>query len=276
MRGGCGAHTIVVLSESQIGRPFAYNCSGCGKKLEFGQILLKAPDSLSFHVFGDESCADNMVLYGLLLLNENDVEGAENDFVHIIKSAGVPIGSRFHAKEVFNGIARSKSVWSHLSDKEIWAIAKKLLISLKSHRAMFNIGIVDRESYPKKMPSGTGQEILVSPEHLYSLAFQAAFITFDEHGLINPQTSIRLWIDPQKSRIALWGGGKIQVQTLYKYKHIAPEKIEETKPILLDAADLFTYVAGRAVSNQPSTNKQICKELFELCNPNRSDTKWVP
>ncbi len=275
-QGGCGAHTIVIISETQVGKPFTYTCSGCGKTLQYDQLLQREPDRNYFHLFGDESTAQNVVVYGILVLNDNDLVAAENDFSDVIESSGVPRGTRFHAKEVFFSKAREKSAWRHLDDTEIWKVARSLLTCLKSHRPMFCIGVVDQKTYPSKMPSGTGHEIRIIPEHLYSIAFQAAFGAVDSHGLTNLETKIKLWVDPQTTKLNFWGVGKVQIKNFLKYRHINPEKIEGPKPILLDAADLFAYIAGRAVSDYSSPNKKLCEELYELCAPVRADGSWMP
>jgi hypothetical protein len=277
-QGGCGADTIVVISETHIGKPFTYNCSGCSKILQYDQLLLREPDPNPnyFHLFGDESTAHNVVVYGILVLNDNDLVAAENDFSSVIESTGVPRGTRFHAKEVFFGKAREKSVWQHLDDTEVWVVARSLLTCLKAHRPMFCIGVVDQNTYPSKMPSGTGQEIQIIPEHLYGIAFQAAFGVLHSCGLTNSDTKIKLWIDPQTTKLNFWGVGKMQIKHFLKYRHINPEKIEGPKPVLLDAADLFAYIAGRAVSDYSSPNKRVCEELYELCAPKRGDGSWIP
>jgi hypothetical protein len=275
-QAGCGANTIVVISETHIGKPFTYNCSGCGKILQYDHLLLREPDPNYFHLFGDESTAHNVVVYGILVLNDNDLVAAENDFSSVIKSTGVPRGTRFHAKEVFFGKAREKSVWQHLDDTEIWVVARSLLTCLKAHRPMFCIGVADQNTYPSKMSSGTGQEIQVMQEHLYSIAFQAAFGVLDSYGLTNSETKIKLWIDPQTTKLNFWGVGRRQIKHLLKYRHINPEKIEGPKPILLDAADLFAYISGRAVSDYSSPNKKVCEDLYELCAPVRGDGSWIP
>ncbi len=275
-RGGCGAHTIVAISEAQVGKPFAYTCSGCGKTLQYHQLLQREPDPNHFHLFGDESTAQNVVVYGILVLNDNDLVAAENDFSGVIESAGVPRGTRFHAKEVFFGKGKEKSVWQHLDDTEIWVVARSLLTCLKAHRPMFCVGVVDQKTYPSKMPSGTGQEVKIMPEHLYGIAFQAAFGALESHGLTNSETKIKLWVDPQTTKLNFWGVGRIQIKHFLKHRHLNPEKIEGPKPVLLDAADLFAYIAGRAVSDYSSPNKKVCKELYELCAPVRGDGSWIP
>ncbi|MBI4630991.1 MAG: hypothetical protein HY740_04610 [Chloroflexi bacterium] len=274
--GGCGAQSVIQVKKDQIGKPFEFICSGCGKYLKYDRVLPRAADPLSFHLFGDESSAQDIVLYGILALNENDVQEATKDFAHIISLAGMPAGTRFHSKTVFNEIARANTPWQNLSASTMWEIAKDLIVSLKSHRTMFCIGIVDRSSYPNTIPSGKGGTIQVTPEHLYVMAYQAAIATIDNRGLINPQTKLKLWIDPQKTVLDFWGIGRAKIERLLRYKDIEPETINGEKPLLLDAVDLFTYIAGRALSKIASPHKQICEELNKLCDPARGDAGWIP
>ncbi|MBI4631479.1 MAG: hypothetical protein HY740_07170 [Chloroflexi bacterium] len=274
--GGCGAQTVIQVKKDQIGKPFEFTCSGCGKYLKFDRILSRSPDPLTFHLFGDESSKQNIVLYGILVLNENDVHQAAKDFAHIISLAGMPVGTRFHSKNIFNEIARANTPWQNLSAATVWGIAKDLIVSLKSHRTMFCIGVVDRSSYPTTLPSGKGRLIQITPEHLYVMAHQAALHTIDNCGLVNPQVKLKLWIDPQKSVMDFWGVGRAKIERLLRYKDIKPETISGEKPLLLDAADLFTYVAGHALSKTESPNKHSCEELYKLCDPIRGDAGWIP
>ncbi len=274
--GGCGAHTIIYISLSQLDQPFSYTCFGCGKQLSFVKVLSNPPPSNIFHLFGDESAREDIVLYGLLIFNDNDVIKAGEAFEEFIFDLGLPHKTRFHSKELFNGKAREKTVWKRFSEYEILQIAKQIILMLKIHRPMYCVGIVDRHTFPKSMPSGNSHEIKILPEHLYSLAFQAAIGVIRDFGLLNTDRKLKLWADTQKTKLDYWGAGRISTNQLYKYENITPEKIVGAKPILLDAVDLFTYVVGRVKSSQALKNQDIYKDMCEFINPHVGIGNWIP
>ena len=82
-------------------------------KIELPRILSVGKNG--FHFFGDESSSGDLVSYGILILNDSDVLRTENNWTAILEEkAGLPAGTRFHAKDVFNPVARQKTVCQYL------------------------------------------------------------------------------------------------------------------------------------------------------------------
>jgi hypothetical protein len=270
---GCTAKTVVVAQDSELkDASLVYTCRGCLRRVKSTEMTITNLEPLIFHLFGDESTAEDIVVFGIVLFHVNDVEAAEKAFAGILKESGVPDGTRFHCREIFSGDARKKSPWSHLSEFDVFQLVGELIECLKKHRSAFYVGVVDRATYPEYLPSEFGRNIKVLPEHLYALAFAAAMGAVSCQGF----TNIRLWIDRQKSKVDYWGMGKMQVRRLLRWNNLDPEPLQEPKPILLDAADLVAYVSGRALSRRPARYKWFFDNSYASLSPSVADGWWNP
>ncbi|MBK8035496.1 MAG: hypothetical protein IPK17_39545 [Chloroflexi bacterium] len=245
--------------------------------MTFSQILLREPDPLVFHLFGDESIGRGVVVYGIIVFNLSDVNAAAEDFRNLISSYGLPPETRFHCREVFAGDARNKTSWRHMSEKQVWEVAEQLLLKLNTHRPQYCLGIVYRDAFPSVLASGSGSKrIDVQEEHLYPLAFAGALQPLVDLELVSPDIESHLWFDPLNKKLEFWGAGALQVQRVFSHNNLIIEKVDDGKPLLLDAADIFSYVAGRAVSREDSRHKAKCQELLGLCHPRIGIGSWIP
>lgn len=279
IQGGCGKRTIIARHVSQLQARVPYTCAGCGDFISSEELDFPEVGPSGFRLYGDESTAKDIAVYGLLLFSIADVKAAETNSADIMRVKGLPPGTRFHCREIFSGDARSKTAWRDFTESQVWEVARQLLIGLKNHRGTFYIGKVDSRTYPALLPSGFGYDVTVLPEHLYVLAFAAAMNAFSESGLtrnIIKELDVTLWTDPQRSRIDFWGIGNVQVQRMMNWYGLKPKKISDRKPLLIDAADIFAYVSARALSSLPSRNKARCEELYQLCHPIEVDAWWGP
>lgn len=163
-------------------------------------------DDDAVDVFGDESTATEMVTYGLVLVRSAELMMATRAVEEVIRRAGLPPGTRFHASQCFSGDARSKTAWAHLGEFEIWDVAEAMLGAATQMGALFSVGIVDTSPFPAEVASWSGHGIKVGPEHFYALAFQAAMKSLAQGGVVRSTRPLTLWLDPQRSKVTFWAG----------------------------------------------------------------------
>jgi len=247
-------------------------------------VRIALPNILSigrngFHFFGDESASGEYVAYGVAVLNDSDIVRTENKWRVILEEkAGLPAGTRFHAKDVFNPIARQKTVWSKFDNNEIWEIVWQLFKILKQGRVMFSIGLVHKNTYPTEMPDDGGKKTKVTQESLYVMGFQGAMMSIDSHGLFSPNINKTFWIDQQQTITKLWGAPRSQVHRLFTYKNIKPHIAKIQKPRLLEASDLLTWVVVRSIAYQSreDDHKQHTSLMVKELDPTICDCWWQP
>ena len=263
-----------IRENSLIGRGFRVYY-GTQKIQGIPKLRFSLGSNPSLMLFGDESKGDGTVVYAVVALPEAKLKVCETQFRETIKSAGGLEGSRFHCNEVF-GKSRDKTIWNHKTEEEMWNLAAKLMADLKSNFATFFVGVVYSHTYPTSIPDGEGKIITLSPEHFYGLAFRGVTECMRSIGIFEDGIGKKLWIDRQVAKVNLWGIGKIPISDFLRDNSLTPEECVGEKPILLDAADILAYVAGRATSRTDSRNKQQCLEIYEMCDPNRINCAWIP
>jgi hypothetical protein len=268
--GNCGAYTIVLMSNLKSRNPGVYTCFGCNQYVTYENVVELEPDPSQFELFGDESTAGPYVLYGLLTLNVQDWEKAEQRIKEILDSSFGPEG-RFHCKILFNGDQRKKTRYSAFNTDFLWDVALKLITELKKYRPAFTLGVAHRNTYPDSLP-GNRKVIKIENEHLYPTAFSAALAPLQASGILDSDTRLR--IDQLKTKLDFWGMGGHQVQQLLNDQRIKIEICSEVKPVLLDVVDIFLYAAGRVLRQK--TNRTLAQEICNLCQPQVSDVRWEP
>ena len=229
-------------------------------------------------IFGDESVAHQVVTYGLVAFaDRQSAYRAQVAWNQTIKAFGAPSRSKVHARELFSGQARQKTCWSHLDERSSSELAFQLTTSLRREGAFCSVGVVHVETFP---PNGisdgftdTGEKIhkvWKTPE-FYSFAFMAAALGL-RHQIMDKDTPYKLWIDPLSDTIKLfraWKSGT-KISRFLQLLGLRPTAYAE-EPQLLDAADLFSYAAARALSDASARNKEVCMNIYMAACDVRTD-----
>lgn len=243
-----------------------------GRKHPLSNIVLH---NRSVNAFGDESSSMHYVTYALVVIDETRTVELEKCWTEILTKYGSDSGSGFHARGLFHFHARQKSQWKNLDLPEAWRMTHELTDAIVESGAYVYLGIVHRETYPSKMSSGRGTEIKLLDAHLFPFGFFAAVHSAKEEGILSiAGTEVRLWAD-QEDSIELWGVGKVQIKRLMAQTGIEPEPIfDGCKELLIEAADLVSYAAGRALDVEHSRNKEECLEVMRKLNVSYSQYYW--
>lgn len=272
---GCGGATLIDADPSNL--PNSFQCAHCLQIVSGNRAVL---DNHSVHIFGDESTgpADppDVVTYALVVFKECNVYEAESSFIETARRLGLPSypddGTELHCRDFFQ---RNDGPWNRVATGgKRWWIAKQLLNCLQSHRPFYAVGVADFASYPKEMRT-TKTNRQTNKEHLYSLAFQAAKVQLEQYGFLSDDVQRKVWLDPQKTLIQFWDLPRAQVGRLFESTSIKSEAMNK-KPVLLQAADLIAYMAGRANSNLNNNSIYKARELLSHYSINVAHAKWNP
>jgi len=271
---GCGAHTEVWVSNIEIGLPFTYTCSGCKQLVSADRILKRDLPSQNYVMFGDESSYKELSTYGLVLFHEKDLDNAEKAIRELLNLRSGTEGARLHCRELFDGRAREKSVWKDLNEDGVFKLLQDVLKVLNDFGATYFLGIADRSTWPESL-QGKNEPFIVSKEHMYLLAFEAAVKPLEARGFLKKEVNLRVFLDPQKNKIELAGGGRTMVETIFKGR-LKAEDITQSKPLLLDIADVFAYIGSHAFKEQNDPHHKIFGGMLAFCAPAAGFARWVP
>ncbi|HYT93930.1 MAG TPA: hypothetical protein VEL76_34745, partial [Gemmataceae bacterium] len=148
---------------------------------------------------------------------------------------------------------------------------------------IFSVGAIHRSEYPQELPAGAGFPAgQFETKQLTALAFQAATYPLIDTLKLDRKT-VRLHIDPDPGKIR-WFGRKVKADSNYKIAgggdvgevEIVPQEVTGAPPELLEVADLFAYVAGRALSPDPCRGKDHYETMYRICRPLLSVMTYDP
>ncbi len=277
--GGCGKGNLIdapiVLPET----PLSFVCGHCGKRI----VAHMAMDSTELHIYGDESTGPgdppDIVLYGLLMFKSVDVAGVTKEIISIVKASGVQDfpsrETRLHCRQLFSPQQRIKTSWICLSDENIWELLEKILRSMLNYRPFFSLGVVDYAQYIEAA-TASGGLASIQKETVYPLAFQAALAQMGEWSWLGDDFTRKLWVDRQRTPVSLTGSAKVKVERLLTHEKVVLQTVDndDDKPLLMDIADLLTYIAGRALSSKTSLTSERCKKLHPIIPTNICRAYW--
>ncbi len=234
---------------------------------------------LELQIFGDESTAKDLVTYGLVCFVDRNHERrglyAWND---VIKRYGANSRTKVHAREIFSGQAREKTEWAHLSESESSKLAVDLMRALKSEEAFFALGVVHVKTWDEKIDYENSKYVPMSDPLAYGWGFIMATIAVrSENGVMKDEVPYKLFVDPLSNSVKVFKDSKT-VKVIKMMETFSRLKIStySVKPQLLDAADLFSYAAGRAFSDGSERNKNTCKEIIDIVGGTKTDFWWNP
>lgn len=231
-----------------------------------------------YHIFGDESIKDDVVVYGLVIVPDEMLEIAKTILETVKVKFGGTQSARFHCREVFHNHARSKSDWAHLNSKEPYDLAFEITKSLGDKGLDTCIGLVNRKAIKYDL-AGIGSPIQ-DIKQLIPYAFQGAMGTLFANSKY--ANNFKLWIEPNSDLIK-WYGSNRQVERLLHLNQlnvndgsfatmIIPENLEtKERPSLLELADLLAYCSCRVQvnlkENKNRYSDQVIGAIYKAMNP---------
>lgn len=246
-------------------------CRAVGRRDPISKVDVRGG---AIHLFGDESSSKEFVTYVLLVVDEDSVYDLETGWGEILRKYGAPARG-FHARQLFAKDQRAKSVWKDMTTEQMLNLCLELSDLIAASRALIYLGIVHRDSFPTELPDGFGQSIKLEDKQLFAFGFFAAASQAKYEGILSLPMRKYLWVD-QHDKTRVWGIGNIQIKRMMASVGITPEKIGKVKPLMIEAADLISYAAGRAIDSTNSPNKELCRKVMARLNPMISHHWWNP
>jgi hypothetical protein len=262
-RGGCGLTTPAQLPFGTYSLPFS--CPGCRNftliPIHLSQSKVVHLPQSKVHAFGDESRHDNVVAYGLFVIEGHNLQAAEQLLSGLKRRYGIDPQVEFHFAELIHQSKRKKTPWKDLTIRQIMEFADELILGLVELSPQYLIGGVHRSDYPEDLPavdhwpSGEMKE-----KQLAGLLCGGVLAKLNEGYR---QDQVKFWADPDSTRVPFFGK-TMRADSHYKLtnndanQHIMPEPFdEEDKPALLQVADLFVYTATHALTERVRTQREV-------------------
>jgi hypothetical protein len=239
----------------------------------------------TYHLYGDESEAKGFVTYGIVICPASAVGALERRILEVKAKYGVTGAARFHCRELFNGTARRKSPWKHLTEKAAHEVALDLTRHLGGIGLRTTLGIVSTELIGKSiLPVGNSEEHNIRlKEHLVPTAFLAATGSL---VLTEPFAgNLKLWVDPNNSKID-WFGKRRRADGLLSVlnldvpdndpaSRLVPENLQtKERPVGLEIADLLAYSGARALARERRASDQVFETIISMISPVQNAFEW--
>jgi hypothetical protein len=220
--------------------------------------------------YADDSITNRVAACAVALFAAEHVPAAEAIVAAHLSRLGLPPEVRIHCRELFHAEARAKTAWSSIHASEIEAMLELLCASLKAlpHHPLIVIADVTQRRKGWTMPDGRSWTF--DEKGIATFAYQVAFSLI---GHTYRDATVRLWIDPDKTRIP-WGGGRRQTEKVRRVyvdlgqglepHELVPDIVDAPKPILLDVADVYAYTAARVKGSTGGRQNQWFEALYRL------------
>src|SRR5215472_12868519 len=240
------------------------------------------------HAFADDSRGD-LVVTAALVLREERVAHAESILAESKLATGLPAEERLHCKTMFVADARRGTAWQSLSPDAIYKLVRAVCGQLKDISEQPLLAILDPRQFPEEPVTPTGPIRRRGPQEIASLGYGGLWAGLSTRYAV---CNFRMWVDPDPTRID-WGAGRRQAdRTRGIYLDLGPGTeppklepevvISETKPPLLEVADIYAYTALQVHRRRGGWAGGWFAELHELIGAeqaifqgNPGPTKWV-
>ncbi len=237
--------------------------------------------------FGDESCGQEYVTYGVLLVHENQRSIAEKILGDVKASFGGEPDHRLHCRQLFAGDARNKTPWARLRMEDVFELYSALMDQLRSVGLRRLVTIARKSEFPDTLPAMRMQHVDpssgVPPIWTKEIRFGDKQIAAHcAQGTIAPLSknpgleNVRFWADPDSTLIDWYHGKRMATKTIDGFVGIAESEeparinvmpIADAKPSLLEVADCIAYVAQRSRTNTLSPNGRRFRSLHQVIAP---------
>jgi len=225
------------------------------------------------HGFADDSITDRVATCAVAVFDAEHVSDAEGVVARHLSHLGLPKEARIHCWELFHGDARARTIWAGVGVAAIKATLESICLDLKPLSYPPVVVIGDISALPSGWAGPDGKPWTLDAKGIATLAYHRAFgLIGHEHG----PTNVRLWIDPDKTKIP-WADGRRQAQNTRRVHvefrpgdepyELVPDVTTGPKPRLIDIADLYAYTAARVKSSSGEQRDRWFEVLYRHINP---------
>jgi len=249
-----------------------------------------------YHAFGDESCDQKIVCYGMILIPEEEREEAENILRAVKLEFDGQLGCALHCRSMFVPAAREKTQWAHLDSKQVITLYETLFIKLQKLKFRNLVATAHLANFPKELPSLQMKHIdPTNPSFVSTNKMQLSekqFSVWCAQGLmfhlsINPGLdNIRFWLDPDKTKIDwLMNRQQTSLATSAFFADVGPGReptqpiimpISDQKPALLEIADSIAYMVRRSKTKPTTALTLSFQKLHKIISPEEIEFVIAP
>ncbi len=230
-----------------------------------------------YNAYGDESNFRNVATYAIIGVKERDTTTVINAIDLIKTNFGVEASDEIHCKEIFNPTAKKKTNFSAFSEKKvqnfILAVVKAVTpwtfasVGIYNNKYFKDLTPIDLESN-EKLDFINGKDRFKAWQ---AIAFQAASPIIDRRfGADNT----KLWVDYDHTVVDIFQTGQKRQQyrhynffSLEKKREIHPQPKPESKPQLLQLADILAYSAAHSSYSKYCYNKIFFRKVTKSFSP---------
>lgn len=235
--------------------------------------------------YGDESYGSGLFSYAFLILQSENVEQVAAALGEIKKQHGKSPNAKLHCREIFSPQAKAKTEWADLALNDIVGLYRQVFESLNSVPHSKIVVATKIADLPIKIEAGPWQHrdknfvgpMPEMPGFSITDKFVAAFcgrIALTEIAKTIPLDALRVWADPDTTKIALAGqnrqAGKLvggTVLTPDGWAHVKLMDLSKEKPALIETADAIAYLTRRSQTNGSSAIDKKVAELSKVVAP---------
>lgn len=241
-----------------------------------------------YDAFGDESCGQEYVTYGVLLVPESQRSVAETILSDVKASFGGKPHDCLHCRKLFAGDARKKTPWAHLKIEQVFQLYHSLAGQICNAGFRRIVAVARKSDFPDTIPAILLRH--VEPSAGVPTIWTKAFPLRDKQlasgcakGTMIPLSknpglaNIRFWPDPDSTSIEWHFGKRMADKTLDGFVDIGvgeePARINimpvvaGAKPPLLEIADCIAYVTQRSNTKTLDSNGRRFRLLHQAMAP---------
>jgi hypothetical protein len=116
-----------------------------------------------FDAFGDESCGDRFVTYGVLVVPQAEKAPAEAILAQVKNDFSGQADSKLHCRTLFAGSARTRSSWAHLAMADVFRLYEELVMRLKDISQRRIVTVARLADFPVRLPAAPMQHVGSKP-----------------------------------------------------------------------------------------------------------------
>jgi hypothetical protein len=223
--------------------------------------------------FGDDSTIGHVVVCAFAVFPTARVPAAEAIVARHLERVGVPPGARIHCREMFHPAGRAATPWASITPQAIEALLEQLCTDLSPMGPRPFVVTLDLGAWPRELSLPNGQPWRVDDKSVATMAYQMGLGML---GHTFTATAIRVWIDPEKTKIP-WGAGHRKAELVRRTfidlgpsaepYELVPDVEDDPKPALIDIADVYAYTTARVRTAKGGRQNRWFESLFRTIDP---------
>ena len=233
-------------------------------------------------IYGDDSINNNIVCYAIFILPTKLIPSLEEFILAVKKKVGIPEKYRLHCRELFHPHQREKLPFT-ITEEKVYQLYNHIAKSIESIDIICSYA--DKRSFPKEeeidFGNGNKQQIYYGEKEMIHMLKNACMIDitrskqkseYDFYPDSDSSSRMR-WNNKKKAKVNNDNHNIIIPSRITTYSDSSDEIIRaretrtESKPPLLQIADLVAYSFAKAKTVQSYKNKQFFIELIKVLQP---------